>query len=77
MNKPKRWLTRQQQAERWSVHPKTVDRWGADSEMDLPDEIDLNGRPCRAEDEIETWERSRVALRAARKLERSNSPNAA
>jgi hypothetical protein len=67
---PKRFLTRQQQAERCSVHVRTVCRWGDDPEMDLPPEIDLNGRPCRAEDELEGWERRRVALRAHKRAER-------
>jgi hypothetical protein len=70
MTKLKRWLTRQQQAERYSVHPRTVDRWGDDPEMALPPEIDLNGRPCRAEDELESWERRRIAIRARKRAER-------
>lgn len=72
MNKLKRWLTRRQQADRYGVHPRTVDRWGDDPEMDLPAEIDLNGRPCRAEDELEAWERGRVALRARKLAERDH-----
>jgi hypothetical protein len=64
---PKRWLTRQQQAARYAVHPRTIDRWGGDPSMDLPAEIDLNGRPCRAEDELESWERRRVAIRARKR----------
>jgi hypothetical protein len=73
---PKRWLTRQQQAARYVVHPRTIDRWGDDPEMDLPPEIDLNGRPCRAEDELEDWERRRVAIRARRRAERDTHDTA-
>ena len=68
---PKRWLTRQQQAARYAVHSRTIVRWGRDQSMNLPAEIDLNGRPCRAEDELEAWERGRVALRTAKLRERT------
>jgi len=72
MSKLKVWLTRKKQAKRWSVHPRTVKRWGDDPEMDLPPEIDLNGRPCRAEDQLEEWEQGRVALRARKRAERDS-----
>jgi hypothetical protein len=69
--KTKRWLTRQQQAERWSVHPRTVARWADDPEMDLPPEADFNGRMVRAEDAIELWEQARVRLRAEKRARTS------
>jgi hypothetical protein len=54
INKPKTWLTRRQQAQRYSIHPRTLDRWGSDPAMGLPPEA-FNGRPHRAEDELEAW----------------------
>jgi hypothetical protein len=76
MTKLKIWWTRRMQAKRWSVHPRTVKRWGDDPKMDLPPEADFNGRPCRAEDQLEEWERRRVALRARKRAER-DAPEAA
>ena len=61
----RRFLTRQQQAKRWSKSVRTVKRWGEDPEMDLPPEYDFNGRPHREETELTTWERSASASSAA------------
>jgi hypothetical protein len=62
--KPRRFLSRRQQAERYSKDPKTIARWGADPAMNMPAEYDFNGLPHRIEDELETWERGRVAGKA-------------
>jgi hypothetical protein len=59
-SRPRRFLSRKQQAARWSKSVKTVERWGKDPEMGLPPEYWLGNQPHRAEDELEAWERSRV-----------------
>jgi hypothetical protein len=56
----RRYLTRQDQAARYSKSVKTVERWGRDATLNMPPEYDFNGRPHRREDELEAWERSRV-----------------
>jgi hypothetical protein len=56
-----RFLNRLAQAKRYNKHPKTIKRWGQDPKMGMPPEYDLNG-PHRREDELEAWERSRVAF---------------
>jgi hypothetical protein len=58
--KPRRFLSRRAQAERYGKSIKTVERWGKDPEMSMPPEYDFNG-PHRDEAELEAWERSRVA----------------
>jgi hypothetical protein len=57
------WLSRRAQAERYGKDIKTIKRWGRDPKMKMPPEHDFNG-PHRAEDELEVWERSRVASSA-------------
>ena len=56
----RRFLTRRQQAKRYSKSVRTIERWGVDPEMDLPAEYIFNGRPHREESELEAWERSLV-----------------
>jgi hypothetical protein len=65
-NKPaqrrrRKFLTRRDQAERYGKCPKTIERWGSDPKMAMPPEYDFRGIPHRAEEELEMWERSRVA----------------
>jgi hypothetical protein len=55
------YLSRLAQARRYSKHPKTIKRWGKDPKMGMPPEYDFNG-PHRRLDDLERWERSRVAL---------------
>ena len=57
------WLSRRQQAQRWSVTKRTVERWGEDKKVGLPQEYEVNGRKYRDLPEIEIWERSRAVLR--------------
>jgi hypothetical protein len=57
----KRFLSRPQQAKRYGKSTKTVIRWGKNERMNMPPEYDLCGSPHRAEDELEAWERTRVA----------------
>jgi hypothetical protein len=57
------YLTRQQQAERYSRHERTVIRWGKDpkySDLEYPDEIEINGRFLRPLSKLEAWERKRA-----------------
>jgi hypothetical protein len=57
---PRRYLSRPAQAKRYSKSVRTIKRWGADPDMNMPPEYDFNG-PHRAEDELEVWEQSRIA----------------
>jgi hypothetical protein len=60
--KPRRFLSRPQQATRYGKSIRTIKRWGQDPNMGMPPEYDFKG-PHRAEDELDNWDRSRVALR--------------
>jgi hypothetical protein len=53
-------LTRLQQAKRWNVSKRSVERWGEDPKLNLPPEIEINGRRYRRLGELEAWERGRV-----------------
>jgi hypothetical protein len=53
-------LSRSQQARRWSVSKRTVERWGEDDRLSLPPEIEINGRRYRKLSDLEAWERARV-----------------
>jgi hypothetical protein len=64
------WLSRRQQALRWSVTKRSVERWGKDKKVGLPPEFDVNGRKYRDLPEIETWERSRAVAAANRTVAR-------
>ena len=58
-------LTRRQQARRYGVSTRTIDRWADDDNLGLPAEIDIAGRKYRKLSELETWERARAAIAAA------------
>ena len=58
-------LTRRQQARRYGVSTRTIDRWSDDDNLGLPAEIDIAGRKYRKLSELETWERARAAIAAA------------
>ncbi len=62
-------LTRLQQAKRWNVSKRSVERWGEDEKLGLPSEIEINGRYYRKLSEIEAWERSRAVTAAAKRSE--------
>ncbi len=75
-------LSRSQQAQRWSVSKRSVERWGEDEDLGLPPEIEINGRHYRKLSELEAWERSRAVAAATKrsehkpsKQEASNSPS--
>ena len=60
----RRFLTRTAQAQRYGKTTKTIERWGKDRRMNMPPEYWFGPLPHRAEDELETWERSRVGVTA-------------
>ena len=64
-------LSRTQQAKRWSVSKRSVERWGEDEELGLPAEIEINGRHYRKLSEIEAWERARAVAAATKRAERT------
>jgi hypothetical protein len=70
---PRRYLSRQAQAARYDKCVKTIERWGKNPALGLPAEYDLNGRPHRAEDELEAWERSRAIASAETKTTSTGS----
>jgi len=63
-------LSRTQQAKRWSVSKRSVERWGQTDELGLPPEIDINGRHYRKLSELEAWERKRAVAAVAKRTER-------
>jgi len=63
-------LSRSQQARRWSVSKRSVERWGEDDELGLPREIEINGRHYRKLSELETWERKRAVAAATKRIGR-------
>jgi hypothetical protein len=62
-------LSRSQQARRWSVSKRSVERWGEVKELGLPSEIEINGRHYRKLSELEAWERSRAIVAATKRSE--------
>jgi hypothetical protein len=58
-------LTRRQQARRYGVSTRTIDRWSDDDNLGLPGEIDIVGRKYRKLADLEKWERARAAIAAA------------
>jgi hypothetical protein len=62
-------LSRSQQARRWSVSKRSVERWGEDENLGLPTEIEINGRHYRKLSELEAWERTRAVAAAAKRSE--------
>ena len=69
-NSNERWLSRSQQALRWSISKRSVERWGEDEELGLPPEIEINGRRYRKLSELEAWERKRAVAAVAKRTER-------
>jgi hypothetical protein len=63
-------LTRLQQAKRWNVSKRSVERWGEDEKLGLPSEIEINGRRYRKLSELEAWERARVVASTPKSAER-------
>jgi hypothetical protein len=66
MTAARQFLSRRAQARRYGKSTKTIKRWGEDPKMGMPPEYDFNGLPSRALDELEPWERSRVAASSHR-----------
>ena len=63
-------LSRTQQAKRWSVSKRSVERWGEDEKLGLPAETEINGRHYRKLSELEAWERKRAVATLAKRTER-------
>ena len=60
MTLTERYLSRRAQAERYGRSVKTIERWGENSKLGLPPELDVNGRKSRALSQLERWERKQV-----------------
>jgi|AmaraimetFIIA100_FD_contig_121_96578_length_6637_multi_4_in_0_out_0_3 transposase len=58
----RRFLSRSAQAQRYGKSVRTIKRWGNDPRMAMPPEYSFH-TPHRAEDELDAWDRSRVALK--------------
>ncbi len=71
-NEHETWLSRTQQAQRWSVTKRSVERWGEDEDLGLPAEIEINGRHYRKLSEIEAWERTRAVAAATKAAARKH-----
>ena len=65
--KSRRFLSRQEQGERYGRDVKTIKRWGKNKKLGMPAEYIFNdpNDPMRREDELEAWERSRVTCTTA------------
>jgi hypothetical protein len=63
--RPVRYLTRSEQAARYGRDIRTIKRWGKNKALGMPEEYIFNdpNNPMRREDQLEIWERSRVAPR--------------
>ena len=68
-------LSRSQQAKRWSVSKRSVERWGEDEGLGLPSEIEINGRHYRKLSHIEAWEQTRAVAAAKKRVERKSENN--
>jgi hypothetical protein len=68
-NPTETFLSRSQQARRWSVSKRSVERWGEDNQLGLPPEIEINGRHYRKLSDLEAWERSRAVAAAMKRAE--------
>ncbi len=66
-------LTRLQQAKRWGVSKRSVERWGEDEKLGLPPELEINSRRYRKLSDIEAWERSRVVASIPNSAERKRT----
>jgi hypothetical protein len=64
-----RYLSRRAQAIRYEVCQRTIKRWGEDSRLGFPPELDINGRKLRPLSALQKWERERAAVAAAYRAE--------
>jgi hypothetical protein len=62
-NRPKRYLTRRAQGARYGKSKRTIERWGRDPKMQMPEETWFNGVPHRDEAALEVWEAQRRGKR--------------
>ena len=74
------YLTRREQARRYGVSTRTIDRWSDDDDLAPSTEIDIAGRKYRKLSDLEVWERVRAAVaaanRAALRKQRTGAPAA-
>jgi hypothetical protein len=56
----RRYLSRRDQANRYNKSLKTIERWSHNAALNMPREFIFNGRPHRAESDLERWERAQV-----------------
>jgi hypothetical protein len=69
--KRKKLLSRRQQAQRYGVVSRTIERWGEDPDLNLPPEIEINGRFYRDEDDLDAWDRARVVITSTERVEQA------
>lgn len=50
-------------ADRYKVTSRTIDRWDGRPDLGFPKAIRINNRKYRRLDQLENWERERVAAR--------------
>jgi hypothetical protein len=60
------WISRRNQAARFQVSVRTVERWGQRPELAMPPEFEFNGRFYRRLEDLERWENARPARLASR-----------
>ena len=48
-------------AERYNVTPRTIHRWDRQPDLGFPRPVFINGRKYRRLNQLENWERQRVA----------------
>jgi hypothetical protein len=51
-------------ADRYKVTPRTIDRWDRQADLGFPPALRINGRKYRRVNQLEIWERQRVASKA-------------
>ncbi len=69
-NPSETWLTRSQQARRFGVTKRTIERWGQSEDLGLPPEIEIRGRHYRKLSALAAWERARVVASIPKSAER-------
>ena len=64
-DQPKKYRTRKQVAERYSVTERTISRWIEDTALEFPAPMLVNGRLFFDDDGLTEWERRRARKVAA------------
>jgi hypothetical protein len=58
-------LPQKKTAERYGVTIKTLDRWRVDPKLNFPACMIINGHKYDDEDDLENWDRARIAEKAS------------